>query len=292
MLTLLQSVLHRPCPLSNLSLEKLLGHLAAQPRPPEVEAVCGKLPPSELQAQFTGLSAKETFRQALTYLDACRDAAQIRGRPWGRSSARVLDFGCGWGRITQLLGIYFNPSRIIACDVQPEAVELCRANGVRATYELLSPWPPSRQRDESVDFVFAYSVFSHLSEDNADAWAREFARILRPGGMAFLTTRHRSFFDYLEELHRKADEEGTASFAHGAARSFRNIAEARARYDVGEFCFDGQGAGGPGLTAVYGEAFIPHAWARRRWGGIFSAIDYLAPKPAGLLDQATLVLSK
>ena len=42
--------------------------------------------------------------------------------------------------------------------------------------------PPLRFADGSFDIVYAYSVFSHLSERVQLRWVEEFARILRPGG--------------------------------------------------------------------------------------------------------------
>lgn len=71
-----------------------------------------------------------------------------------------------------------------------------------------------------------------------------------------------------------------------------DVAQARARYGVVGFCYDGSGAKGPGLTTVCGEAVMPHAWARASWNGLFSQVDYVEPNPAGPLDQATLVLAK
>lgn len=287
----LKRLFHRPTTLNQLDANSLSTLLAHTPRSQRIQKICGKLPSPELQARFTGLSARQTFLQAITYLEACRTVAVQRCRCWSGVDTRVLDFGCGWGRITQLLSIHFNPENIIAGDVQNDALKLCQDNGVRAAYELLSPWPPSLIADASLDFVFAYSVFSHLSEKNADAWVREFHRILKPGGIAFLTTRHRTFFDYLESLHQR-EKGSTADFARGAAGAFRDTTAARANFDAGEFCFDPMGGGGPGLTPVYGEAFIPQAWAHKNWGGLYTSVEYIDPIHDGLLDQATLVLIK
>jgi hypothetical protein len=36
--------------------------------------------------------------------------------------------------------------------------------------------------------VYSVSIFSHISEEHALLWLREFGRIVRPGGLACLTT--------------------------------------------------------------------------------------------------------
>jgi len=251
----------------------------------------GMLPKIDIQSQFTGLSEEQTFLQALTYLTLCKDQALANNCHFGfhDSSQKVLDFGCGWGRITQLLAMYFKTENIIAADVMPAAINTCKQLAVQASYELLKTWPPSSIQDSSIDYIFGYSVFSHLSEDNADAWIREFSRILKPGGMAFLTTRHRSFFEHLASLHKQSE---LPSYASGAANAFKDIDSALKAYDQGQFCFDAMGSGGKDLAAVYGEAFIPPAYAKKQWGSYFSKIEYHDPLPEGLLDQATLIFCK
>jgi SAM-dependent methyltransferase len=250
----------------------------------------GNLPSDQTQSNYTGLSKQQTFIQALTYLDLCKRVASLQRMPFERHNAKlVLDFGCGWGRITQLLALYFRPEHIFGCDVQAQAISEVRRNGVQGVFHQVEPWPPSGFNDHSVDFIFSYSVFSHLSEDNSYSWIREFHRILRPGGIAFLTTRHRNFFDHLELVHKSSD---IPAFAGGAFNAFRDLQSARRDYDEGRFCFDGLGGGGKELTNVYGEAFIPPHYVYEKYGKIFSAVGLENPVPEGLLDQATIWLQK
>lgn len=285
---------------ANSSLRKRLGALdrpallkaltELRSSDPEIIRLFGHLPKSEIQKQFTGLSAEQTFQQAFSFLDVCQSAAAACTVKFGGDTQRVLDFGCGWGRITQLLSLHFEPANILGGDVMDAALNHCRESGVNATFHKLHFWPPSPIQDESIDFIFAYSVFSHLSEDNSDAWVREFARILKPGGMAFLTTRHRDFFTYIASLRdAKAD---IPNFARGAMAAFKDHNEALRKYDAGEFCFDPMGSGGPGLTAVYGEAAIPQTYAQTRWKQYFREVHYFNPVPSGLLDQATIAVLK
>ena len=250
----------------------------------------GNLPSEQTQSDFTGLSKQQTFVQALAYLDLCKRRAIEQSRPFNRDNANmVLDFGCGWGRITQLLALYFKPEHIVGCDVLEQAIAEVVRNGVQATFHQVEPWPPSGFKDDSMDFIFSYSVFSHLSEDNSYSWIREFYRILRPGGIAFLTTRHRDFFNYLERLHNSSE---IPAFAGGAFNAFRDLESAKRDYDAGRFCFDSLGGGGKELTTVYGEAFIPPHYVHEKYGRIFSAVGLENPVPEGLLDQATIWLQK
>jgi SAM-dependent methyltransferase len=255
-----------------------------------LEPFFGRLPAETIQSNYTGLSGHQAFLAALTFLEASKARAVQLGQPFQRRGPRsVLDFGSGWGRVTQCLSLYFDPSRIIGLDVTDEAIALCEDSDIKAKFAKVEPWPPTVLPEESIDFIFSYSVFSHLSEENAHAWIHEFARILVPGGVAFLTTRHRSFFAYLEHLHAADTVPG---FAAGASLAFRDIHKARADYDAGLFCFDPMGGGGPGLTPVYGEAFIPPQYVSRTYGSHFARVGLEEPQPTGLLDQAIIYLQK
>jgi SAM-dependent methyltransferase len=98
-----------------------------------------------------------------------------------------LDLGCGAGRVIRHLrsweGVELN-----GADYNPGQVAWCSANLRHATFvknELAPPLPFSNER---FDFVFANSVFTHLSEPLQFAWIDEIQRILRPGGLLLMTT--------------------------------------------------------------------------------------------------------
>jgi len=276
--------------LKDLEVEELARELIDKRHEKTIYETFGRLPAESVQLQFTGLSLRQTFIQGLTYLKLCKKIAERQSNSFENSNVGiVMDFGSGWGRITQLLSLYFDPDRILGCDVMDSAIDEAKRNGVQAQFIKTEAWPPTGLQNETADYIFSYSVFSHLSEANAGAWIQEFHRILRPGGLAFLTTRHRSFFEYLKILHKKSD---IPSFANGAHKAFKDIESAKKNYDQGSFCFDALGGGGNGLTPVYGEAFIPPQYVHDRYGKIFSAVGFEDPIPTGLLDQATIWLQK
>ncbi len=256
---------------------------------PALAALLPKLPNDEIQSRFTGLSNRDAFQQAIAFLRVTRDFAQRNSIAFGTPAQRILDFGCGWGRITQVLLPFFEHDAIHGVDVMPSALSLCRESGLRVDLQQVEPWPPSKFPDAHFEYIVAYSVFSHLSEDNSFAWIREFARILKPGGVVAITTRYRDFFLYLQQLRQQKDRPG---FSRGAARSFMNTEAVLAAYDRGEFCFDGEGKGGPGLTQTYGEAAIPQAYAEKTYAGFFQTIEFAPPVYQQHLDQAVILLRK
>jgi trans-aconitate 2-methyltransferase len=99
---------------------------------------------------------------------------RIQGRP-----ARILDAGCGSGRVTELLIERFPASSIVAVDGSEAMVSRARARlGGRAEVlhrDLLEPL-----RIEPVDAIFSNAVF-HWIDDHNKLFAN-LASVLRPGG--------------------------------------------------------------------------------------------------------------
>jgi SAM-dependent methyltransferase len=103
------------------------------------------------------------------------------------SRSRVLDFGCGSGRLLTYLA-QFSPTNVYAaCDVELAGLKYIRDLGVPADIRPIQNFPPSSFGSSSFDVIIAWSIFSHYSRTMADAWLAEFHRLLAPGGVVFLT---------------------------------------------------------------------------------------------------------
>jgi SAM-dependent methyltransferase len=63
--------------------------------------------------------------------------------------------------------------------------------------------PPLDYGASRFDFVYAVSVFTHLDEDLQRAWMDDLLRVLRPGGVLYLTLHGRG---RLDELAREQKE--------------------------------------------------------------------------------------
>lgn len=98
---------------------------------------------------------------------------------------RVLDFGCGCGRLTR----FFDPARweVCASEVNPDHVAWCRANLPGVDTRANGPAPPLSFGSESFDLAYSLSILSHLSAAMIDAWLAELKRVTRPGGIVIVT---------------------------------------------------------------------------------------------------------
>jgi SAM-dependent methyltransferase len=118
---------------------------------------------------------------------------------------RVFDFGCGCGRIArQLIQQDPRPTRYLGIDLHRGMIEWCRANLQPAAdgFEFLhhdvrhvsfNPGGrkpatlPFQAEDRSFTLVEATSVFTHLTQSEAEYYLNEVARILRPDGLLHAT---------------------------------------------------------------------------------------------------------
>ena len=106
---------------------------------------------------------------------------------WSWQDRRVLDFGCGSGRVLRHFLDEARSGEFYGCDIHAESIAWAKQH--------LSPpvrifgsdeRPPVSIRDGYLDLVWAMSVFTHLT-DSWSAWLLEIHRILKPDGL-FITT--------------------------------------------------------------------------------------------------------
>jgi ubiquinone/menaquinone biosynthesis C-methylase UbiE len=203
---------------------------------------------------------------------------------------KYLDFGTGWGRFPRTFLKAVEPGNIHAIDVDPAMISVCKSTFSFGNFEVCSPLPPSSFADGTFDFITAYSVFSHLSEDAANRWVHEFARILRPGGIVAFTTQGSNFISLCAYFRM---QQHVANPWHAQlAACFTDQEACYADYDAGKFLFAATGAEGSEVrnASFYGEALIPAGYMIEKWGGMFDLLTFFHDE--SILPQAFAVLRR
>lgn len=104
-----------------------------------------------------------------------------------RSVERYLDFGCASGRVIRHFAAQHPDIQTFGCDINRFHVEWCNAHlSGNCTVFQNHSIPGVPLPDASLDLISAFSVFTHI-EAMETTWLMEFSRLLRPGGLAWIT---------------------------------------------------------------------------------------------------------
>ncbi len=138
-----------------------------------------------------------SFARAFSDSRAESDPAITCILPYVPPAARVLDVGCGNGRVALLLDRERPGSEYVGLDVVPELVEMARES-TRHTRrisvefvmgDIACPGWTESVRDDGFDTVVALAVLHHIpGQDRRIAALREIAAALRPSGRAIIST--------------------------------------------------------------------------------------------------------
>ncbi|MBK6437512.1 MAG: glycosyltransferase [Candidatus Microthrix subdominans] len=102
-----------------------------------------------------------------------------------RFGGRVLDFGCGLGRLTNALGRRFDTA--VGVDISPTMVDRAQAQAPAGVSFVVNRSDDLSQFDDSsFDFVYSNIVLQHVSNELQRAYLAEFCRVLTPGGLAVI----------------------------------------------------------------------------------------------------------
>ena len=147
-------------------------------------------PEEEIQVLTNNQKGLTTARGAIeiwsTIKQTCSKIRTLE-RDW-----EVLDFGCGWGRITRLLPYYFDTSNIHGVDVDDRLISSANILLPNLHHSLIESMKPIFFDDGKFDLIFANSVFSHLSEKSARYTLKEISTKVKSGGIVITSVLEQS----------------------------------------------------------------------------------------------------
>lgn len=183
-------------------------------------------------------------------------------------NASILDFGSGTLRVCRYLIQFKNDFNYSACDVNPFSIKWAQSEFEnRANIFLMNNKPPLTLEGESMDFVFAWSIFSHYSESVHRAWLNELHRILRPGGYLFITFQSELLIKRMKN-EKELIPQMRAENIDLEELSKSYLSRGFGFYDCypksdDDFGFD---------LDNFGMAFISPAYIRREWTKLFEVV--------------------
>lgn len=189
----------------------------------------------------------------------------------------TLDFGCGVGRV--FLPLHFRDFfDLLGCDVDPDAVRYLRRVAAPADVRRSNYDPPLQFPDAAFDCVYSVSIWTHLNPRLGIRWLHEIKRVLKPGGLALITT---SGYRALATRHKRGDKGWDKVSDEGLKREGIIFIE----YER----FRSQPAAYPGITASYGLTAHDPDYVKREWSTIMPVVSVQQAVIANVQDLVTMV---
>jgi len=245
------------------------------------------IPPEEIQLQYTGKSGDETINEAFFYYSFIKKSLEEMEYPL-RPDSKVLDFGCGWGRIIRFFMKDVYLKNLYGTDCDETVVNICKSLNVNCNIDVNNIYPPTEYPDNNFDLIYSFSVFSHLSEESHKKWLSEFQRILKPNGVLIVTTRPREFILSCKDMRTK-DETKIPFYAKGLIKTFVDTEKYLKEYDDGNYLYESVGGGGIRDGSFYGETCIPEKYAEREWVKYFNKVKFVSQNKHNLFNQSAII---
>jgi SAM-dependent methyltransferase len=234
---------------------------ALQPDPadmPETGEDGLPIPPSELIAVTVGRLAPADFyasgMQARTWISEmlARNGVAVA------DLRSVLDFGCGAGRVIRHWPVV-TEARLHGSDYNPRLISWCSENLTFGEFRTNDLEPSLDFADESMDFVYSLSIFTHLDEPIQVPWVEEITRVLRPGGELLITLHGR------ERLLQDV-------------QSMKNMSGVAAAFEAGELAVvRSEQSGSSACTVWHPQRYVREVLAE--------GLELLEYAPSGALDM-------
>jgi 2-polyprenyl-3-methyl-5-hydroxy-6-metoxy-1,4-benzoquinol methylase len=248
-------------------------------------------PADSEQITFTGMSGRQNLQQAFSFYRHVRSVTAIHTL----ENPRILDFGAGWGRIARLWLRETDAGNITVADTMPFAIECLQRTG--APYRIVHnpPAPPlPGVETASFDLIYAYSVFSHLSEAYSRLWIEHHLTLLRPGGWFVFTTRGDRFISDLAAIKATAGTRIAGAHEQAGVNEYqdqlRRLPEPdqiRERMRAGEFQFFAM-KHSHHIDDCTGETIIPESWLKANYGRYLVSFSQDVPE----VDQGVAILRR
>jgi SAM-dependent methyltransferase len=182
---------------------------------------------------------------------------------WSWTDKRVLDFGCGIGRMLQQFAPEADEAEFWGCDLDRPSLDWLEQN-LSPPFHFFESTEAAGlpQEDGFFDLIYAFSVYTHFT-DNWASWLLEHHRVLADGGLLFATFLGEGMIESLTGEKWDEDQIGMNHLMHGYP------------WDLG----------GP-------IAFNSEWWLRAHWGRAFDIVELYPRLGVGVPSHGIILARK
>ena len=158
------------------------------------------IPPPSLWLRY-GNTQEQYLNSGKRHTEAMLELVKLSGFSLVEGS-RILDFGCGSGRMIRHLNHLTDSCEIWGTDISAECIYWCKQY-LSPTFHCATTTtiPHLPFEDRYFNLIYCGSVFTHI-DDLADAWLLELRRVLSPQGRLYLTIHDQHTSELLDGPQR------------------------------------------------------------------------------------------
>jgi SAM-dependent methyltransferase len=186
---------------------------------PHLRAFFPTMASDEVQNTWTGSHGESLMQTSLAFIKTISYGyATLTGKKI--ENAKILDYGCGWGRLIRLLYKLAPIDNIYGVDPWDKSIKICKENGIKGNLAISDFVPRSLPFEEKFDLIFAFSVFTHLSEKTCQIVLETLRKYISEEGILLITIRPVEYWDlhlkgiYSNEMKKSHNETGFAFKPH------------------------------------------------------------------------------
>ena len=212
------------------------------------------LPPAAYRARVHGSEHEASFllEGSSNFEKTRRALLKYAGKDY-REFNRILDWGCGCGRLTRHFSGIADSCSITGVDIDAESIDWCSRHLGFGKFTSISPNPPASFENDSFDLIIGISIFTHLREEDQFAWLEELHRIADKGAILAVTTN------------------GTTTiYRSGSFQLLRDLTanegylDLGASFDISDVIED---------QSYYRNTYHMHKYIRSRWSSYFEIVE-------------------
>jgi SAM-dependent methyltransferase len=155
--------------------------------------------------------------------ETAQEFAETFAKHVDTTNCRILDWGCGPGRIVRHLPEILPNSEVFGSDYNKDYIDWCSSNLKNIKFITNELAPPINFQESFFDVIYGISIFTHLSKEMHYAWANELLRILKPGGILYLTMHGEVFRSKLSQTEKEVFDKGELTYSKNTREGHRTF---------------------------------------------------------------------